>query len=117
MDRSISMYVHVCAGNISFDNSVVLWRASGDCNNYGVLTGHKGAILDLQWSRDPAVLFSASADAAAASWDVETGQRIRRHYGHDDVINTLEVNKQGAEILLTGSDDGTVGVWLISLPG
>ena len=88
----------------------MLWRAYGECQNYGVLNGHKGAILDLQWSRDPRVLFTASADATIASWDTQTGQRIRRHVGHDNVINTLEVNRQGAELLISGGDDGTIGV-------
>ena len=75
-----------------------------------MLSGHKGAVLDLQWSRDSAVIYSASADATIASYDAGTGQRIRRHIGHDDVVNTLEVNKQGAEVLISGSDDGTIGV-------
>ena len=88
----------------------MLWRARGGCNNFGTLNGHKGAILDLQHSRDPRVLFSASADATIAIWDMQTGQRIRRHVGHEDVVNTLEITKRGAEMLVSGSDDGTVGV-------
>jgi hypothetical protein len=30
----------------------VLWNTFGECNNYGVLKGHQGAILDLHWTRD-----------------------------------------------------------------
>ena len=67
-------------------------------------------MLDLQYSRDPRILFSASADTTIAIWDTQTGQRIRRHVGHDDVVNTLEITKRGAEVLISGSDDGTVGV-------
>lgn len=89
----------------------VLWRTSGDCENYGTLTGHKGAILDLQWSRDSRVVYSASADMHLASWDLETGQRIRKHPGHEEVINCMDISKRGEEFLISGSDDGYIGLW------
>lgn len=74
------------------------------------MTGHKGAVLDLHWSRDSRVLFSVSADATVASWDTETGQRIRRHEGHENVVITLDVTRRGSEMLVSGSDDGCIGV-------
>lgn len=46
-----------------------------------------------------------------ASWDVETGQRIRRHVGHEEVINCLDISKRGEELLVSGSDDGYIGIW------
>jgi len=89
----------------------MLWRTYGNNENYGVLSGHKGAVLDLHWSRDSRVLFSASADMTLASWDLETGQRIRRHEGHEEIINCMEVSKRGEEVLISGSDDGHIGLW------
>lgn len=74
------------------------------------MTGHKGAILDLHWSRDARTLFSASADMMLASWDTETGQRIRRHPGHEELINSMDVSKRGEEVLVSASDDGYIGV-------
>lgn len=75
------------------------------------MNGHKGAVLDLQWSRDSEVLFSASADMTVASWNLETGLRLRKHIGHEEVINCLDVSKRGQELLLSGSDDGYIGIW------
>ncbi|RMD44873.1 hypothetical protein DV735_g372, partial [Chaetothyriales sp. CBS 134920] len=95
----------------SMDRSILLWNTYGDNENYGVLTGHRGAVLDLQWSRDSRIIFSASADMTAASWDLETGLRIRKHLGHEEVINSLDVARRGNELLLTGSDDGSIGIW------
>ncbi|KAL6708845.1 hypothetical protein ACN47E_002252 [Coniothyrium glycines] len=95
----------------SMDRSILLWRSSGSCENYGILTGHKQAVLDLHWSRDSKVLFSASADMHLASWDIETGERIRRHPGHEEVINCMDVSKRGEELLVSGSDDGYIGIW------
>ncbi len=89
----------------------MLWRTYGDCENYGVLTGHRSAVLDLQWSRDSDLLFSASADTHLASWDLTTGARIRRYVGHEEVVNALDISKRGEEILYSGSDDGSLGIW------
>ena len=33
---------------------VVLWNTQGECVNYGLLRGHKNAVLDLAWSHDGA---------------------------------------------------------------
>jgi WD40 repeat protein len=49
-----------------------------------------------------------------ASWDTESGTRIRRHPGHEEVINSMDVSKRGEEILVSGSDDGYIGVGLES---
>ncbi|KAH8692420.1 putative U5 snRNP complex subunit [Talaromyces proteolyticus] len=95
----------------SMDRSIMLWRTYEQCENYGVLNGHKGAVLDLQWSRDSRLIFSASADMTVASWDLESGQRIRRHVGHEEVINCLDISKRGQELLVSGSDDGYIGIW------
>jgi Prp8 binding protein len=89
----------------------VLWRTYGDCENYGVLSGHRGAVLDLQWSRDGDILFSASADTHLASWDLTSGERIRRYVGHDEIVNAMDVSRRGEELLVSGSDDGTIGIW------
>lgn len=89
----------------------MLWNTYGKCENYGILSGHKGAVLDLHWSRDSRVIFSASADMTLASWDLGSGQRIRRHVGHEEIINCLDISKRGQELLVSGSDDSHIGIW------
>lgn len=93
------------------DRSILLWRTYGDCENYGQLTGHKAAILALHWSRDSSGIFSASADTTLASWDHETGQRIRKHEGHSEIVNDITASSRGEEIICTASDDGCIGIW------
>ncbi|KAI3316593.1 WD40 repeat-like protein [Xylariaceae sp. AK1471] len=95
----------------SMDRSILLWNSSGACENYGVLNGHKGAVLDLQWSRDSEILYSASADMHLASWDLTSGTRIRRYVGHEEIINAMDISKRGEELLISASDDGTIGIW------
>ncbi|KAB8446194.1 hypothetical protein FH972_025176 [Carpinus fangiana] len=93
------------------DQGVVLWNATGEIKSYALLEGHKGAVLDVHWSRDAGTLFSASADATLASWDTETGQRTRRHIGHEGVINAMDISKHGKETLVSACDDGHIGIW------
>ncbi|KAK5737767.1 hypothetical protein LTR17_006415 [Elasticomyces elasticus] len=95
----------------SFDRNILLWRTTGDCANYGILTGHKSAVLDLHWSRDSQVIYSASADMTIASWALATAQRIRKHVGHEEVVNCIDVSKRGEEFIVSGSDDGSIGTW------
>ncbi|QPG98239.1 hypothetical protein C2857_007407 [Epichloe festucae Fl1] len=95
----------------SMDRSIMLWRTYGDCENYGILNGHKGAILDLQWSRDSEILYTASADLHLASWDLTSGTRIRRYVGHEEVINSVDMTRRGEDLLISGSDDSTIGIW------
>lgn len=93
---------------------VVLWNTYGDCDNYGIIEGHKGAVLDLQWSRDSKYVYSASADHTLGTWDTETGERLRKHVGHEDIVNSVSTFRMGAEVLASGSDDCTVGVIVLS---
>jgi Prp8 binding protein len=93
------------------DRNILLWNTGGDCANYGILSGHKSAILDLHWSRDSQVVYTASADKTVASFNVETGERIRKHVGHEEVINCLDVSRRGEELLVSGSDDGSISIW------
>ncbi|TDZ28203.1 U5 small nuclear ribonucleoprotein 40 kDa protein [Colletotrichum trifolii] len=95
----------------SMDRSVLLWRTYGECENYGILSGHRGAVLDLEWARDSKILFTASADTHLASWDLENGTRVRRYVGHEGIVNTLDISKRGEELLVSGSDDGSMGLW------
>jgi Prp8 binding protein len=46
-----------------------------------------------------------------ASWDSETGQRIRRHVGHEEIVNCLDISRRGQELFVSGSDDGYIGTW------
>lgn len=46
-----------------------------------------------------------------ASWDLTNGSRIRRYVGHEEIINSVDVSKRGEELLISGGDDSTIGIW------
>ncbi|ANB11530.1 guanine nucleotide-binding protein subunit beta [Sugiyamaella lignohabitans] len=95
----------------SADKSILLWNSAGENENYGVINGHKGAVLDIRWSRDSSQLFSCSTDLSLGVWDVESGSRLLKQVGHDDIINSIDIIKRGTELVISGSDDGTIGIW------
>lgn len=104
------MYVSHVGFEVADFVFLVLWNTYGDCENYGIIEGHKGAVLDLQWSRDSRSIYSASADHTLATWDTETGERIKKHVGHEDIVNSVAAFRRGGETLASGSDDCTIGV-------
>ncbi|KAK9467187.1 WD40-repeat-containing domain protein [Lipomyces arxii] len=95
----------------SQDKSILLWNVYSENENFGIIRGHKGAVLDLSFSRDSKQIYSASSDATLGVWDVDSGVRIRKHVGHDDVVNSIDSLRRGAELIASGSDDGSVAMW------
>ena len=66
----------------SADHSVAFWNVYGDCENIAMVKGHTGDVLDLCWSRDGELVYSASADKIGCVFDVEAGVRLKRMRGH-----------------------------------
>lgn len=59
------------------------------------------------------MLFSASTDKTLAVWDIETGDRMRKLKGHQTFVNTVSAARRGPQLLCSGSDDGTVKVFVL----
>lgn len=95
----------------SYDRSILLWRAFGDNQNFGVIKGSKGAILDLHWARDSQRIFTACTDTTLSIWDAESGARIKNHKGHTGVVNALDIMQRGSAITASASDDTFIGLW------
>lgn len=92
-----------------------LWKTYSPNTNYGLLGSlHKAPILDLQWSLFSTFLYTASADHTMNVIDLTSGERVRRLRAHRGIINSIDRTLSGAagtELLVSGSDDGTVRVW------
>lgn len=95
----------------SMDQSILLWRPEGECENYGKLSGHTKAVLHVQWGKDSETLASCSADASVCLWDVKTGERLKKFTGHQAIVNSISTCKRGPDMVASASDDGTVKVW------
>ncbi|RUO96637.1 WD40-repeat-containing domain protein [Jimgerdemannia flammicorona] len=97
--------------NMKILAAVVLWNTYGDCVNYGLIKGHTGSIMELNWSRDGSHIFTCSTDKTLGLWDVVTGQRVKKFKGHTSFVNSCSPARRGPEILVSGGDDGCIKLW------
>jgi len=96
----------------SFDMTCLLWNATGMCENYNVLEGHKNAVLDVAWSADSDFVATASADKTLGWFDAKTGYRVKRCQGHSGIVNAIDTAKaSSAKLFASASDDCTSKVW------
>lgn len=116
----------------SFDMTCLLWRhgfADGDddadfgfdelqqptnsihqatYDNFGVLRGHKNAVLDCAWC-DSECIVTCSADKTLMLWDIVTGNRLRKWAEHEGIVNAVTTVSEHQ--VASASDDGTVLLW------
>ncbi|CCD65140.1 WD_REPEATS_REGION domain-containing protein [Caenorhabditis elegans] len=93
-----------------YDQQIFLWNVFGECENFAVLKGHKGAIMEVKFNADSSHLVSAGTDKTVRVWDMETGSCIRNFKSHTDIVNSVDVNRRGPQMICSASDDGTVMV-------
>eukprot|EP00889_Picochlorum_renovo_P003342 jgi/Picre1/30372/NNA_005736.t1 len=88
------------------------WRSSIlQCENFSVLSGHKNAVLQVQWTGDGEHLVSCSPDTTVRSWDAMTGEQVGIMKDHTDIVNCCSVQRRGTPMAVSGSDDCSVKLW------
>lgn len=97
----------------AFSIFIVLWNTYDECKSYAVLNGgHKGAILDIQYSGQGDYIYSASTDKAVIIWDAVTCARIKKLSGHQSYVNALSASRDQSKALLCSvSDDKSIRIW------
>jgi len=94
-----------------FERLIFLWNVYGECENFSVLRGHTGAVMELHFSSDGSQIVSCSTDKTVRLWDMNTGSTIRRLRGHQTFVNSCHLARRGPQLVVSGSDDGTIRVW------
>ncbi|KAF8827297.1 hypothetical protein HHX47_DHR5000939 [Lentinula edodes] len=99
----------------SSDRSLSLWNTYSPNTNFGLISSlAKAPLLDFQWSLFQPWIYTVSADHLLSVVDTTTGERVRKVRAHSGIINSLDrtmASGSGTELIVTGSDDGTVKVW------
>jgi Prp8 binding protein len=99
----------------STDKSINLWKVygEGESANFGVLKGQQGAITSIAFPvQGSPHLFAASTDKTVATFNTSTGELVRRHRGHQGIVNCVDVTRGGrSELIASASDDGLIKIW------
>lgn len=78
------------------------------------LTGHEGAVEDIQWSDTEEPLFaSCSTDGSICLWDIRTPQKSCVHKvpnAHDSDVNVISWCRHES-LIVSGGDDSILKVW------
>lgn len=67
--------------------------------------------MEIHFSPDGSHMFTASADKNCAVWDLPTCTRIRKLRGHTNFVNSCRGARRGQEMVVSGSDDGSIKLW------
>jgi len=117
--RSIKALAHASASGllaVARYGEVEL-RKAGDGSLVRSLTGHRGSVNAVVFSRDGKQLFAAGGLAGVAGeirqWDVATGELIRSTGAHRDAIYALALSPDG-KTLATGSYDQKIKLWNVA---
>lgn len=97
------------------DKRINLWKVYGqdENNNFAVLKTQNGAITSICFgSSSSNHLMASSTDKTIVTFDITTGQVVKRHRGHQGIVNCVDVTRGGnRELIASASDDGFVKVW------
>jgi len=97
------------------DETLRIWKSSGDDKPLQ-LKGHaKGRLLMVQWSSDGNRLVTASDDKTARIWDANGREPPIVLEAHGDGLRHASWSPDGKRIL-TISGDQTARVWLVDIP-
>ncbi|CAD7925207.1 unnamed protein product [Amoebophrya sp. A25] len=95
----------------SGDRSVRLWNPrSGLCiARYDDI--HREEVGAVAVAEDSTRFYTAGSDKFACCVDVTTKDVVRKFHGHEKRLSCCELMAEGSQILVTGSQDGTVRIW------
>jgi WD40 repeat protein len=76
-----------------------------------VLTPHSpSAAYQVKFSANDVYVITAGLDRKLTMTEIDSGEEIREFKGHTDLVNSIDLNKQGDKIISAGLD-GTIRVW------
>lgn len=105
------------AGGGSF--AVIPWKTTGKLTDAKLITGHKGAVLDIEFNPfNDSLIASASEDCYAKLWSIPEGgltsnmsEPVQTLTGHKRKVGAVKFNPVANNVLATTSIDYSVKIW------
>ena len=80
---------------------------------------HEGApvVTKLRWHATLPLVYTAATDGVIRLWDARSGALLQALTGHEDMVLdfALHCGGGGADVVLTGSDDGKAKVFVVDV--
>lgn len=96
--------------SVGTDKKVKVFEASNGSLRWSAEHDEAVTSLALHTRSTASHISTASVDRSVRTWDLRTGQMVKKHTGHTDVIHSVSVSSDGRHIV-TGSDDGAALVY------
>lgn len=80
---------------VGFDWLILLWNVYGDCDNYVILKGYSGVVMELYYNIDGSMFFLVFIDKIVVVWDSEIGERVKRLKGYIFFVNFCYLVRRG----------------------
>ena len=90
------------------DKQIFVWDVYNECNNVGVMKGHKGCILSLSYASENDKVVSGSSDKTIQVYDMEQFKRMRKYIGHSEQVNSVDTTNS---LIVSASDDQCLKIW------
>ncbi len=91
------------------DNLIKFWNME-DGAYIKTLSGHRGKVMDIEFSGDESLLVSGSAhDQTLRIWNTSTGEELRKIFPGDEV-QCVDISPKGGFFISSG-EDGVIRIW------
>jgi WD40 repeat protein len=110
LDLAFSPFNDDILATASEDTKINIWNITGGFEGHKtdpaqVLSGHTKKVGAIQWHPvADNVLGSAATDYVVKVWDVETGKAVLKVDGHTAIIQSLDWNYDGSQIVTNAKD-------------
>lgn len=101
--------------SVSADETLKIWQKASSGSkfkNIVTLSGHHSRVIyDVSWSKINGYIASGSGDDSICIFSDHFDLTTRVSPAHGSDVNCVEWNPSEADLLASGSDDGTIKIW------
>jgi WD40 repeat protein len=114
--KTIQVSDGYCAEDVNLRTSTIAYAATHETSGTAIAAKHKGQwrVNDVKWSHGQysSTIATAAAGGQIVVYDINrSGIEIARLHEHSRQVHKLGINPYKGQLILSGSQDGTVRLW------